>query len=177
MKVLALLLSCLSVLQGKAQTGCNFSLEGGADTAVKINSSTIVTSRLHIVKQPGSPVEIVAVDLNGLALAVSNDGYSYHSEALGRVEVLNRSDREVDHVLIGFQIGSCRQVGHIGSLARPRRLSLPPGGAARFEMPFGSGGGVTSASLPLEVFVWISSVELNGCTFRPSLAIPCESAQ
>jgi hypothetical protein len=122
-------------------------------------------------------VEIVAADLNGLVLVMSGDGYSYHSEALGGVDVRNRSNQEVDYVGVSVIIGSCRQLGTGGSSVRPRRLALTPGGMVHIEIPFGSGGGIISGSLPTEVFVWVSQVDSKDCIYRPALSFTCGSSQ
>jgi hypothetical protein len=176
MKSVAVALLAIVAVRGYAQERCDFSLRPSASEP-RIIAAEPVSSRARVLQQPGSPVEIVAADLRGLALTLTDDGYSYHSEALGSVEVHNRSDQHIQLVIVSVLVGSCAQIGPGGSLARPRRVALPPGGTVRIETQFGSGGGIATESNPIEVFVWVSSVQLRNCIYRPAVTTSCALGQ
>jgi len=166
------LLFAMVAVRGHAQERCDFDLRPPASKP-RIIASEPVSSRARVLEQPGSPVEIVAADLSGLVLTLTDDGYSYHSEALGSFEVRNRSDQQIQYVIVSLRVGSCRQIASGGGIARPRRLDIPPGGTVRIETPFGSGGGITTDANPTGVFIWVSSVELRNCIYQPAVATSC----
>jgi hypothetical protein len=166
------LLFAMAAVRGDAQERCDFDLRPSASEP-SIIASEPVSSRVRVLEQPGSPVEIVAADLSGLVLTLTDDGYSYHSEALGSVEVRNRTDQQIQYVIVSLRVGSCRQIAFGGSVGRPRRVALPPGGTVRIETPFGSGGGITTDANPTEVFMWISRVELRNCIYQPAVTTSC----
>jgi hypothetical protein len=162
--------------RGYAQERCDFDLRPSASEP-RIIASEPVLSRSRVLEQPGSPVEIVAADLSGLALSLTDDGFSYHSEALGSVEIHNRSDQQIQFVNVALLVGSCRIIGPGGSIARPRRVALPPGGTVRIETQFGSGGGIATDANPIGVFVWVSRVELRNCIYQPAVTTSCALGQ
>jgi hypothetical protein len=171
----ALLLATVAV-RGYAHERCNFDL-GPSASEPRIIASEPVSSRARVLEQPGSPVEIVAADLGGLALTLTDDGYLYHSEALGSVEVHNRSDQHIQLVIVSVLVGSCGQIEPRGSIARPRRVALPPGGTVRIETQFGSGGGIATNANPIGVFVWVSRVALGNCIYQPAVTTSCALGQ
>jgi photosystem II stability/assembly factor-like uncharacterized protein len=160
---------------GDAQEPCVFQVEpSSARRPAQIVRRESTTLQVRILTQTDSPVDVVAIDLSGLILASSDNGYSYHSDGPLAVEVRNRSDRTLNYVSVSVLVGTCRLVGGQGSLVRPRRLALAPGAVAHLEIPLGGGGGVLSAPSDLEVFVWISSVEFGSCVYRPAMAFQCQ---
>jgi hypothetical protein len=171
----ALMLAAVAV-RGYAQERCDFDLRPSASEP-RIIASEPVSSRARVLEQPGSPVEIVAADLRGLALTLTDDGYSYHSEARGSVEVHNRSDQHVQFVDVSVLVASCRLIASGGSIARPRRVALPPGATVRIETQFGSGGGIATDANPIGVFVWVSGVGLRNCIYRPAVTTSCALGQ
>jgi hypothetical protein len=170
------LLFAMGAVCGHAEERCDFDLKASASER-SIIASEPVFSRARVLDQPGSPVEIVAADLSGLVLTLTNDGFSYHSEALGSVDVRNRSDQQIQYVILSLNVGSCRQIAPSGSIARPRRVDIPPGGTVRIETPFGSGGGITTGANPTGVFIWVSRVELRNCIYLPAVTTSCAPDQ
>jgi len=157
----------------QAQPRCEFNLTAAPSEHTTVIAREPVLSRVRVLEQSGSPVEIVAADVNGLALRLTDDGYSYHTDAPGGVDLRNRSDQHIEYVLVAVLVGSCEQIGSGGSVARPQRLALAPGSSAHLELPFGSGGGITQGANPTNVFVWVSKLETSDCMFQPAVAAPC----
>jgi hypothetical protein len=140
---------------------------------VNVVGPDAITTRLRVLNQPDSPVQIAAVDLGGLVLVPSPDAYSYHSKAPVRVDIRNRSDQTFDYVFVNVVVGSCEQIGSTGTAARPSRLALTPGGLSRVEIPLGGGGGILLPNVKLEVLIWISQVNVGSCIYRPALSVTC----
>jgi hypothetical protein len=146
----------------------------GAPTIVGPND---VTSRLHVIDQPDSPVEIVSADFTGTQLVVEEGtitrSYSFQHRAV--VEVRNRSDRAIERIYVSVMPGVCEGVG-----PRPRDSwtgNLPPGDTTRIQLGTGSGGGSGSfgASMgPLLVWAWIERVDFGSCVYRPAQVVPKE---
>ena len=167
----------LAAAPGSAQEHCGFNITSAPHPDVHVIGKRAVTARVHILDQPESPVEIVAADLNGLAMVVTDDGYSYHSEEAAVIDIRNRSDQNIDYVFVRVVIGSCQAIGGNGVLGRPQRLSIPPGGTVRVGTLFGNGGGINSDPNPTGVFIWVSRVVLNDCLYQPAVTTVCRNDQ
>ena len=140
---------------------------------LKVVGAESTTALLHVVEQPDSPVYIASVDVRGLALESSPDGYSYHSDAPITIDIRNRSDRTLDYVFVNVLVGSCERIASTGNLKPPTRLTLAPGGRTTLQIPLGGTGGIILPGFKLEVLMWISQVNAGGCMYRPALAVTC----
>jgi len=136
-----------------------------------------VTSRLHVVEQPDSPVAIVSTDFTGTQLIIEEGtiarSYSFRPRVV--VEVRNRSDQEIERIYVGVMPGVCEGAG-----PRPGDSwtgHLLPGDTTRIRLGTGSGGGSGSfgASMgPLLLWMWIERVDFASCVYRPAQVVPKE---
>jgi hypothetical protein len=160
---------------GQAQEPlCRFTTTApsGAPTMVAPDD---LKSRLHVIAQPESPVEIVSADFTGTQLLIEEGAiarnYSFQQRAV--VEVRNRSDQAIERIDVGVMAGVCQGVG-----PRPRQSwtgSLLPGETTRIQLGSGSGGGSGSAGSgtgPLLVWTWVERVDFGSCAYRPAQAVP-----
>ena len=71
-----------------------------------------VTSRLHMIRQPDSPVEITSVDFTGMQLLILEDGpgrnYTVRRNAV--FEVKNRSDQVIDGIEVSTVVAMCQNL-------------------------------------------------------------------
>ena len=160
---------------GQAQEPlCRFTTTppSGAPTIVAPDD---LKSRLHVIAQPDSPVEIVSADFTGTQLLIEEGSiarsYSFQHRAV--VEVRNRSDQAIERIDVGVMAAVCQGVG-----PRPRLSwsgSLLPGETTRVQLGSGSGGGSGSAGSgmgPLLVWAWVERVDFGSCVYRPAQAVP-----
>jgi hypothetical protein len=134
-----------------------------------------VTSRLHVIAQPESPVELVAVDFTGTQLVIEEGAiarsYSFQQRAV--VEVRNRSDQTIDRIDVGVMAGVCQSAG-----PRPRQSwtgTLQPGETTPIQLGGGGGGGsgtVSPSMGPLLVWAWVERVDFGTCAYRPAQVVP-----
>ena len=158
-----------TLAQATAQpaSACEFSItEAAPDVAVR--GPEDIVSRLRFITQPGSPVVVTAIDFGKSTLSASET--SYQSAIHYSVEVMNVSDRPVSDVRVTVQTRWLNGMGGGGSGTRPS-TSFGPG--ERIVLTAGSrGGGGGPKPSALMVDVWIESLKVGGCAFRPPQLIP-----
>jgi len=151
---------------------CGFSLTPPQD-ATSIAGPEDVTSRLHIVSQPTSPIEIIAADFTGAQFVASQDAresrYTFHQSVV--IDVRNRSDRTIEHIEARLTAGTCQNAGRTGAPAWTGRLS--PGETVRIRMGQGSSSGTTGVGRG-SVRIWLSidRVDFDDCIYRPAQIVP-----
>jgi hypothetical protein len=133
-----------------------------------------VKSRLQLIAQPDSPVDIVSADFTGTRLMVEPGqmftNYSFQPKTV--FEVRNRSDQAIARVDIGVRAGGCDD-----TMIRPaqfmRALRLLPGETGRIE-PVNMRLDVRGAlnGLPLKVWTWIDRVDFGTCIYQPVQKFP-----
>lgn len=162
-------------VNGQAQEPlCRFTTTppSGAPTMVAPDD---LKSRLHVIAQPESPVEIVSADFTGTQLLIEEGAiarnYSFQQRAV--IEVRNRSDQTIERIDLGVMAGLCQGAG-----ARPRQSwtgRLLPGEMTRIQLGGGSGSGSGSSGPgtgPLLVWAWVERVDFGSCAYRPAQAVP-----
>jgi hypothetical protein len=179
MKALA---SCLSVLflvssnapsdrAPRAADSCRFTLSGELAKPT-ISGPEDITALVHVVEQPDSPVEILAIDFKDSWLSVAHERVTEQLRCT--MKIRNRSDQQVKalnlYVIAGPSPGSGpgRGFGFAGfpGLAG-QTTSLAPGQEADI---IGCGGG-GSGSAPgnyIRIFVFVDRVDWDGCLYVPS---------
>ena len=120
---------------------------------------------VYVVEQPDSPIGIVAVDLQGMELSVSNEQFTENTCA--KYEVRNRSNQ----VILAFDIdllisGGPGGAGHGLHSSSP----LAPGQTVEIKSCGGGHGGAPRNHV--RVLVSVRSVDVGDCLYRPSLRIP-----
>ena len=130
-------------------------------------------NRVHVIAQPGSPIEIVSADFTGSRLTIEEGpmfrDWGYQQKAV--FVVRNRSDQPIGRVDIGARAGACYDAGPRPPQLRPLRLL--PGETGRLESSGAtfSGRGDLKA-LPLMVWTWIERVDFASCIHQPVREMP-----
>lgn len=134
-----------------------------------------VVSRLHVVHQPDSPVEMVGLDLEGTQFVASesNGRTRFTYQLNGNVDFRNRSDQVVERVDVAIRVGSCQPpAGRPGDSWFGR---LRPGGTTTLPATeSGGSGGAAEGVGQVFFWAWIDRVEFGQCAYRPSQVIARE---
>lgn len=179
MKALLFLLSTLVVAGGLLLAGeepaeethaCQFALSG-EPAEPTITGPDNVVPLVHIIDQPDSPVEIVAIDFEGTRLSIYNEQFSWEPRC--KLKIRNRSDRHVEdfHVLIHLHHAG-GGVGTGGNLSGRNLIDLAPGQETEFLRVCGGHGGGPAPSNHVRILVGFDRVDLRGCHYRPSMRLP-----
>jgi hypothetical protein len=167
------LLAVVAAVRLQAQppqtSSCSFSLTPSGGPSVIVGPDA-VKSRLHIISQPDSPIEILSADFTGTELLVSGNGYTIQQNASPMLEVRNRSTQSIKHIDMRVSVGPCRNLGRGGGPAGWDGL-LSPGTTTRIQNR-GTGGGSGSSSGLMLVFLWVDRVDFEDCVYRPAQIIP-----
>lgn len=175
--VLALLLCILllfanGALQSQQQENpdaCKFTIqESTAKPAV--TGTDEVVSRVHVIEQPDSPLEILSVDFKNAALSVYDEKFRW--DCRSTMKIRNRSDRTIQgfDVLVGVRDSLGAGVGG------GRRIStgLAPGQEVEFKSCGDSGSGGAPNGI-VRVLVGVRWVVVEGCEYHVSARIPQSS--
>ncbi len=162
--------------QDKPSSPCRFTVSSGAVTRPTITGPEEVTSRLIVVDQPGSPVEIVAADLTGTDFHLS--GGSYSMTEAWQATVRNRSDQPISAIAVGLALSAVRAressmgVSLQGSGNRMGwKGALMPGGTAVVTLNHGAGSGGARDATDVRLLLSVEQVDFQDCTYRPAKAI------
>ena len=173
----ALLAGALVQTQDRPQQelACGFS-NSAPSRVPTIAGPDAVLSRLHVVRQPESPVEITSLDFSGAQLVIEEGSLAsnYTFRQSSGVEVRNRSDQIIERIDVRVTVGACQSPGppRIGPSWSGR---LAPGETTLVRMNNGSASGSTSGSSgagSVLVWVWVDRVDFRACAYKPAQVIP-----
>lgn len=152
----------------EASLPCSFAIVQPAPRPVAKAREDLM-SRLRVIHQPGSPVVVTAVDLSSVELNASSTSYTWRGSY--QIELLNVSDQPVRDVRLWVMTrwasgsgGGGHGVNSVEAIAPGERFLLTSKG--------GSGQGSTPRDDHLFVDVFVDSVKLRHCTYRPTQIIP-----
>jgi hypothetical protein len=147
-------------------SGCGFVLAASAIPVTPAGPEE-VTSRVRIIAQPDSPVAVTKVDFTGSKLDVVPGFFQW--QPTYTLEVINRSNKPISNLLASVYVHSSTLSG-VGDGGRWDQM-LAPGARAELKVRGGRGhGGFRGEDVSVDVL--IESVTFDGCTYRPSQALP-----
>ena len=172
------LVSCLTVLLfvsgntppaqvPQTADACHFTVSGELAKPT-ISGPEDITALVHVVEQPDSPVEILAIDFKDSWLSVVHERVTEQLRCT--MKIRNRSDQQVKaldlNVIVGPSPSSGTGFGGFPGLAPPTR-SLAPGQEADI-IGCGGGGSGGAPGNHIRIFVWVDRVDWDGCLYVPS---------
>jgi hypothetical protein len=167
----AIMILSVSGYQAEAQEkslNCEFNVVQQASPPL-IGGPPELLSRVRVLRQPGSPVAIVMVDVTGTQITIDKD--RSRSESNYVMDIQNVSDRPVSNVRVQVNI----QVGHSeGGSGAGSPTQLLPGQTVRVT---GRGGGssqgpVINRNAEIVISAFVGAVEFDGCEYIPAQIRP-----
>jgi hypothetical protein len=173
------LVSCLSVLLlvsgntppaqvPQTADSCHFTVSGELAKPT-ISGPEDITALVHVVEQPDSPVEILAIDFKDSWLSVVHERVTEQLRCT--MKIRNRSDQQVKalslYVIVGPSPSSGQGTGFGGFPGLAQTRSLAPGQEADIIGCGGSGSGSAPGN-HIRIFVYVDRVDWDGCLYVPS---------
>ena len=173
------LVSCLSVLllvsgntppvqAPQTVDSCHFTVSGELANPT-ISGPEDITALVHIVEQPDSPVEILAIDFKDSWLSVAHERVTEQLRCT--MKIRNRSDKQVKAlsllVIVGPSPSSGQGTGFEGFPGRAEGRRLAPGQEADI-IGCGGGGSGSASGNHIRIFAYVSRVDWDGCLYVPS---------
>ena len=159
----------LGVPSGLQQTelteSCQFTLS--RSTKPVITGPDELTQLVHVLEQPDSPVEILAVDFKDSFLSVA-DGQVFQ-QLRCTMRVRNRSNQTVKGFQGLVQVATRSSGGGSGF----QRDGLAPGAEMEFRACLTNGRGGAPDD-HVEILVYVEQVEMSDYFYKPSRRIPYE---
>lgn len=153
---------------------CSFRLTSTEPARPEVLGPPDLVSRVHVLAQPDSPIEITGIDLSDTLISVHRGIYTKHLEV--QMKFRNRTDRRLAGVEAWVRLGFLPQ--GIGS-GSGRELTFPRGLAPGQETEYlrVAGGGYGTGPAPHEnyfVVAMIESADVQKCRYFPSRHVPVE---
>jgi hypothetical protein len=162
--VVGLFVAAFSVV-AQSRDVCDFLIIRERPT-VKFAGSQEILSRIHLLKQPDSPVAVVTADFSEANLTLGGGWVTFAGPY--RVDIVNVSDQVIDEVHV--RVGVRSRHGGFGGGVR-WKSQLNPGMRTRLNRGRGQGQG-TAPDEVVELMISIESVRFRGCEYRPATALP-----
>jgi hypothetical protein len=176
------LVSCLSVLffvssntppvqAPQAADSCRFTVSGEL-VKPTISGPENITSLVHVVEQPDSPVEILAIDFKDSWLSIAHERETEQLRCT--MKIRNRSDQRVKALSLAVIVASASGGPGTGfELSPGPGRSLAPGQEADISACGGGGSGGASGN-HIRILVYVGRVDWDGCFYVPSKRLPYE---
>lgn len=152
---------------------CSFKVSESTTRAL-ITGSDDVVAMTHVIEQPDSPIEILAIDFKDSCVSVANEHFT--DKLRYAIKVRNRSDQPIRGFSItvlvtpaGVDFGSSG--AGIGSVGLSAGRSLAAGQEMEVVQEGGSGTGGASNNAVL-VLVSVDGAALGDCSYIPSRRYP-----
>jgi hypothetical protein len=173
------LVSCLSVLllvsgnnppvqAPQTADACHFTVSGELAKPT-ISGPEDITALVHVVEQPDSPVEVLAIDFKDSWLSVAHERVTEQLRCT--MKIRNRSDQQVKAlsllVIVGPSPSSGQGTGFGGFPGPAEGKSLAPGQEADI-IGCGGGGSGSAPENHIRIFVYVGRVDWDGCLYVPS---------
>jgi hypothetical protein len=173
------LVPCLSVLflvssnappvqAPQAADSCRFTVSGEVAKPT-ISGPEDITALVHVVEQPDSPVEILAIDFKDSWLSVAHERVTEQLRCT--MKIRNRSDQQVKGLSLLVIVGPSPGAGQgteFGGFPGPAQTrSLVPGQEADI-IGCGGGGSGGAPGNHIRIFVYVDRVDWDGCLYVPS---------
>jgi hypothetical protein len=151
--------------QQRDSDACGFTVQGESRHATVAGPDDIVPL-VYVVEQPDSPIEIVAVDLQGMWLSVSNEQHT--EQDCAKYQVLNRSDRVIQQFDVELMVSG---IGGGGGSGAHSSSPLVPRQTVEIKACGGGGHGGAPGN-HVRLLVSVRSADFGDCLYRASLRIP-----
>jgi hypothetical protein len=176
------LVSCLSVLflisgniptvqAPQAADSCRFTVSGELAKPT-ISGPEDIIALVHVVEQPDSPVEVLAIDFKDSWVSVAHERENHQLRCT--MKIRNRSDQRVKALSLAVIVASASGgpgAGFEGSPGPGR--SLAPGQEANTRACGGGGSGSVLGN-HIRILVFVGRVDWDGCFYVPSIRLPYE---
>ena len=179
------LVSCLSVLflvssntppvqAPQGADSCHFTVSG-EPAKPTISGPQDVTALVHVVEQPDSPVEILAIDFKDSWVSVAHERETEHLRCT--MKIRNRSGQRVKALSLAVIVASASGGPGTGFEGPPgsrgQGWSLAPGQEADITVCGGGGSGGALGN-HIRILVYVGRVDWDGCFYVPSKRLPYE---
>jgi hypothetical protein len=139
-------------------------------TKVSISGPEDIVAMTHVIEQPDSPVEILAIDLKDSFVSVVNERYTEQLRCTARIH--NRSDQPIRGFDLAVRVSSISaSIGAGGGGLLNRKENLAPGQEMEIQGCGGQGSGGAPGNHVL-ILAFIGAVGTEDSTYLPSLRYP-----
>jgi hypothetical protein len=155
----------------QAADSCRFTVSGEFAKPT-ISGPEDITALVHVVEQPDSPVEILAIDFKDSWLSVARERVTEQLRCT--MKIRNRSDRQVTALSLFVMVappGGGQGTGFEGFPGQGQRRTLAPGQEADI-IGCGGGGSGSAPGNHVRILVYIGRVDWDGCFYAPSKRLP-----
>ena len=165
----SLLLACTLGIarQQGSDNSCRFVLAGDLSHPTVKGPNDIVPL-VYVVDQPDSPLEVVSVDLEGMWLSISNEQHT--EQVCAKYTIRNRSNRTVQKFSVTLQLSTSGGAG--GGAGTTSSSLLAPGQTVDITNSCGVKGNGSAKNNYVRLLVYVDSVDLGDCFYKPSLRVP-----
>lgn len=167
----ALVFAAPALAQKEEEPVCTFKLRG-PPALLRVSGPDDIVKRLYVAHQPGSPVQIVEVNLKGMELKTTESGFEWTRQPGGRIKIRNRSDEPIRRVEVFLGILSARFGVATAPMAIPESRELKPGQELELEIMRGSGSGPVPADEEARIVVGVDWIRTRTCRYRPAMILP-----
>jgi len=152
--------------QQSADASCGFVLQG-EPTQPTVKGPDDIVPLVYVVEQPDSPLEVVSVDLEGMWLSISEE--QYMEKDCAKYTIRNRSNRPVQGFSVALRLSTSGGVS--GVVGTPSSAPLAAGQTAEINSCGVTGSGSAKNNY-LRLLVYVESVDLGNCYYKPSIRVP-----
>lgn len=161
-----LLASNFGAAQQQTDDSCGFVLQG-EPTRPTVKGPDDIVPLVYVVEQPDSPLEVLSVDLEGMWLSISNEQHT--EKDCAKYTIRNRSNRAVQGFSVVLRLATIGGAG--GGVGTPRSSSLAAGQMSEISACGVTGTGSAKNNF-VRLLVYVASVGLGNCYYKPSVRIP-----
>jgi hypothetical protein len=180
------LVSCLTVLllvsgntppaqAPQTADSCHFTVSGELAKPT-ISGPEDITALVHVVEQPDSPVEILAIDFKDSWVSIAHELVTEQLRCT--MKIRNRSDQRVKALSLYVMVASSHSGVGTGLGGPPgsrgQGWSLAPGQEADITACGGANGSGGAPGNHVRILVYVDGVDWDGCFYVPSKRLPYE---
>jgi hypothetical protein len=145
---------------------CQFAIVGAPPESLTASGPEEILSRLQLISQRDSPVAITRADFTGTTFNVGV-GFASMQKAYA-IEVANISDTPITELRVAVRVRTGGGEFGGGPIFKG---ALLPGKTTLLEVRGGRGQVTDPAGQEVQVRLWVESVTLGGCVYRPAVAL------
>lgn len=151
------------------EQACKFSVRGEPSKPTVTGPADVV-SRIRMLDQPESPIEIASLDLEGTVLSFAHG--RLYEQFCTKLKVRNRSDRVIQKAMIMIH-GVFTPPGSGGFVGTELFIKeLTPGKETELVSCPERGTSGSASNDNFSLLVTVESVDFPGCRYFPSIRIP-----